>query len=117
MNSNENSEREVVEIVREALDRGVTELDNRTADRLRRIRVAAVEQVERGKPRWFAVHRWATAGGIAAFAVLVVAVSLWVSQPRQIQPPGQVDDIEILAAREHLDIYEDMEFYRWLADK
>jgi len=117
MNSNENSEREVVEIVREALDRDVTELDSQTTDRLRRIRVAAVEQAGAARPRWFAVHRWTTAGGIAAFAVLVVAVSLWVSQPRRIQPPGQVDDIEILAAREHLDIYEDMEFYRWLADK
>jgi hypothetical protein len=117
MNGKENGEREVVETIREVLDRGVTELDSRTADRLRRIRLAAVEHAETGKSRWFALHRWATAGGIAAFAVLVVAVSLWVSQPRQIQPPGQVDDIEILAAREHLDIYEDMDFYRWLADK
>jgi len=117
MNSNENSEQELVEVARETLDRGVTELDSKTTDRLRRIRVAAVEQAGAASPRWFAVHRWATAGGIAAFAVLVVAVSLWVSQPRRIQPPGQVDDIEILAAREHLDIYEDMEFYRWLADK
>jgi hypothetical protein len=117
MNSNENGEREVVQIVREALDRGVTKLDSRTADRLRRIRVTAVEQAGAGRPRWFAVHRWATASGITAFALLVVVVSLWVSVPRQIQPPGQVDDIEILAAKEHLDIYEDIEFYRWLADK
>ncbi len=117
MSGNENGEREVVEIVRGALDRSVTELDNRTAERLRRIRLAAVEQAGTDKPRWFAVHRWITAGGIAAFAALVLAVSVWVTVPRQIQPPGQVDDIEILTANDHLDIYENMEFYRWLAAK
>jgi len=44
-------------------------------------------------------------------------VSVWITVPRQIRPPGQVEDIEILAATEHLDIYENMEFYRWLAAK
>lgn len=117
MNGNENGEREILELVRGALDGSVSELDSRTTERLRRIRLAAIEHAETGKQRWFAVHRWVTAGGIAAFAALVLAVSLWVSVPRQIQPPGQVDDIEILAAKEHLDIYEDMDFYRWLAAK
>ena len=117
MSGNENGEREVVEIARGALDRSIGELDNRTAERLRRIRLAAVAEAEAVKPPWFAVHRWVTAGGVAAFAALVLAVSLWVSVPRQIQPPGQVDDIDILAANDHLDIYEDMDFYRWLADK
>jgi len=117
MSGNENGEREMVELVRGALDRSVTELDNRTAERLRRIRLAAVEQAGTEKPRWFAVHRWVTAGGIAAFAAVVLAVSVWITVPRQIRPPGQVEDIEILAATEHLDIYENMEFYRWLAAK
>jgi hypothetical protein len=117
MNGNDNGEREVVEIVRGALDRSVTELDSGAVERLRRIRLAAIEEAAPGKGRWFAVHRWATAGGIAAFTVLVVAVSLWVTVPRQKQLAGQVEDIEILTAKEHLDIYEDMEFYRWLASK
>jgi len=117
MSGNENGEREVVEIVRGTLDRSVAELDNRTAERLRRMRLAAVELAGTEKPRWFAVRRWVTAGGIAAYAALVLAVSVWVTVPKQVQPPGQVEDIEILAANEHLDIYENMEFYRWLAAK
>jgi hypothetical protein len=117
MSGNENGEREVVEIVSGALNRSIAELDNRTAERLRRIRLAAVEQAGTERPRWFAVHRWVTAGGITAFAALVLAVSVWVTVPRQIQPPGQVEDIEILTANDHLDIYENMEFYRWLAAK
>jgi hypothetical protein len=117
MSGNETGEREVVDIVRGALDRSVSELDSRIAERLRLIRLAAVEQAGTDKPRWLAVHRWITAGGIAAFAALVLAVSLWVDGPKQIQPPGQVDDIEILTAKEHLNIYEDMDFYRWLAAK
>jgi len=117
MSGNENSEREVVEIVRGALDRSVADLDDRTAEHLRRIRLAAVEQAGTEKPHWFAVHRWMTAGGITAFAALVLAVSVWVTVPRQIQPPGQAEDFEILTANDHLDIYENMEFYRWLAAK
>jgi hypothetical protein len=117
MNGNDNGEREVVEIVRRVLDRSVTELDGGTVERLRRIRLAVIEEAAPGKARWFAVHSWVTAGGIAAFVVLVVAVSLWVTVPRQNQMAGQMDDIEILTAQEHLDIYEDMEFYRWLASK
>jgi hypothetical protein len=117
MNGNYNGEREVVEKARGVLDRSVTELDIRTVEKLRQIRLVAIEEAAPGKAHWFAVRRWAMAGGIAAFVVLVVAVSLWINAPRQIQMAGQMEDIEILTSQEHLDIYEDMEFYRWLASK
>ncbi len=114
MNGNANSEGEMVEEVREALDRSVASLDERTAERLRLARLNAVEAAAR--PRWFGVPRWAAAGTISAFAVLVLALSLWLAVPRQNTQVAQVEDMDILAAHEHLEVYENMDFYRWLAD-
>ncbi len=116
MNGNDRTEGELAEKVREALDRSVAELDGRTVERLRHARLAAVASAGTEKPRWWhTVPRWVTVGSIAAFALLVVAVSLWVAVPRQDQLAGHVEDMEILTAQEHLEIYEDMDFYRWLA--
>jgi len=115
MTGNNDMERDVAEKVRQALDRSLTGLDGRTLDSLRRARMAAIAAADTEKAPWYAVHRWLTTGGIAAFAVLVVAVSLWFAVPRQNQTVAQVEDMDILAAHEHLEIYEDMDFYRWLA--
>ncbi|HTP67017.1 MAG TPA: DUF3619 family protein [Geobacteraceae bacterium] len=115
MTGNNDIEREVAEKVRKALDRSVADLDGRTVEGLRRARMAAVAAAETEKPPWFAVHRWLTAGGVAAFAVLVVAVSLWFVVPGRNQTVAQVEDMDILASNEHMEIYEDMDFYQWLA--
>jgi len=115
MTGNNDMGREVAEKVRQALDGSVADLDGRTVEGLRRLRMTAIAAADAEKPPWFAVHRWLTAGGVAAFAVLVVAVSLWFAIPRQNQTVAQVEDMDILASHEHLEIYEDMDFYRWLA--
>ncbi len=116
MNGIDITEEELAEKVREALDGSVAELDGRTVERLCRARLAAVASAGTERPRWrFAVPRWVTVWSIAVFAALVVAVSLWVAVPRHDQFAGHVEDMEILTAQEHLEIYEDMDFYRWLA--
>jgi hypothetical protein len=94
----------------------VAELDIRTAERLRRARLTAVETAGTAIPRWFGIPRWAAAGGITAFAVLTLAISLWLAVPRQTAQVAQVEDMDILAANEQLEVYENMDFYRWLAD-
>ncbi len=116
MNGNEYVEEEMVETIRETLDKSVTELDTRTAERLRRARLTAVEAAGTAIPRWFGIPRWAAASGITAFAVLVLTLSLWLAVPRQNTQVAQVEDMDILAANEHLEVYENMDFYRWLAD-
>jgi len=107
----------LVEKIRETLDKSVTELDSSTMERLRMIRMAAVDASVTEKRPWFAVPIWITAGGIAAVAVIIIALSLRISAPRQNLIAGQIEDIDILTSHEHLEIYEDMEFYRWLASE
>ncbi|HEX9024189.1 MAG TPA: hypothetical protein VF799_10150 [Geobacteraceae bacterium] len=114
MSGNVNIEGEMVEEIRQTLDSSVAQLDGRTAERLRLARLAALEAA--AKPRWFGFPRWAAAGAISAFAVLILALSLWFAIPGQNMQVAQVEDVDILTAHEHLEVYENMDFYRWLAD-
>jgi len=49
--------------------------------------------------------------------VLVIAVSLWLSSGNNSLPVGQPEDLEILTTNEQLELYKDLEFYRWLESK
>jgi hypothetical protein len=114
MNADEREEL-FLEKVRKELDAGAEELDGETLVRLRQARCKAVEGA--GRRGWWraAVPRWVTAGGLAAAAVLVVAVSIWFSASNERFPVRQAEDVEMLTAQENLDISRDLEFYRWLA--
>jgi len=112
----EERDRELEEKIREALDESVASLDGNTLRRLQRIRLDALE-VDRSAHRLFALPRWVTAGGFATSAVLVVAVSVWLSTARHTLQVKQAEDLEIITAQEHLELYEDLDFYRWLAEK
>ncbi|MBT1075676.1 DUF3619 family protein [Geobacter grbiciae] len=113
MSPEERNER-MVAMVKEHLDARADALDDRTAARLRAIRLQAVESAE-GKRGWFRFLRWIAVGGLATAAVAVLAVSLWMTGPRRENTVATADDIEIVAAQEQMQFYEDIEFYRWLA--
>ncbi|AJE02702.1 hypothetical protein [Geobacter pickeringii] len=115
MNRDERNDR-LIEAVRAHLEEREASLDARTAARLREMRFAAVE--EAGRRRWFAgIPRWATAGGLATIAVAVVATSLWLADVRREKAVAGIDDMEIITTQEHIQLYEDLDFYRWLAEQ
>ncbi len=111
-------EKTMTERIKRELDGEAARLDPGTLGRLREGRQRALAGVGRERRRLFAlpfVPRWVTAGGLAATAVVVLAVSFWVATPRVPLPARQPEDLEILTSQEHLDLYADLEFYRWLA--
>ncbi len=112
----EERDRDLLDRVRTALDKSAGNLDDATVRRLRRKRLDALEAAGAGRQTFF-LPRWVTAGGVATVAVLGVAVSVWLSASRPVLPDKQVEDLEIITAKEHLDFYADLEFYRWLAEK
>lgn len=113
MKPEERDER-MVKMVKEHLDAGVDALDDLTAARLRAVRLKAVESAE-GKRGGLRFPRWVAVGGLATAAAAVLAVGLWVSGPPRESTVATADDIEIVAAQEQMQFYEDIEFYRWLA--
>jgi hypothetical protein len=111
------NERELVTRITAALDAETSGLDQQTLERLGAMRRNAVELVERKTSRSW--HRrgfpqWVSASGFATMAVVVIAVSIWLAAPRH-REGRQIEDVEILTSREQFDVYEDLEFYRWLA--
>ena len=101
---------------RQLFDDSVEQIDGPTRSRLTQARHAALAELDRPRAR---LGAWLPAGALAAAAVL--AVALWTGPGPGVQPPSvlaaaPVDDFEILATGEDLDMLgEDAEFYAWAA--
>jgi len=100
--------------VRQQLDRSCDALDGETLSRLNRIRHTALER----RTQLRASRLLLPFGGFVTACVLVLTVTLFT--------PGTAPDADVLAAppevldilttADSLDLYEDYEFYQWLAD-
>jgi hypothetical protein len=111
------SEEEFQAEVRKTLDLTTETLDQETLRRLRTARFEALELAGAGRASWFGLHRWLTAGGLTTVTVLALGISLWVVAPRQnLLPVRQPDEVEILTSQDQMDLYKDLEFYRWLEE-
>ena len=105
----------LVKRIRDELAAGVTDLPPHITARLRESRRQAVARWEK-HPWLCAIPRWATIGSLATAATLLVVVGLWHQSPLRPQPNGTVEDLEIVSTQEGLELFEDLEFYRWLAE-
>ena len=109
------ADEELVAEVRKALDRRTDGLEEETLHRLREIRLSALDMAENNRAPIFSLRRWITAGGFAMVAVMVLAISIWFVPQRRNLPIRQPDEVEIITAQEQLELYEELEFYRWLS--
>jgi hypothetical protein len=98
-------EKAFVEAVKHKLDAQADGLDERTLAKLRAARMCALDEApERG---W----HWMPALGTATAMAMVLAVLLW---PSTSEVPGMLDDWEIVASQDDLEMIEEFEFYEWL---
>jgi hypothetical protein len=103
--------------IKKELDSGLESMDSHTLLRLREGRFEALaEAAKRREKSWF-MPGWVTAGGVAAIAVFVIAFSIWFTPARPGLPINRPEDLEIITTQEHLELYQDLEFYKWLADR
>ncbi len=107
-------ERQFVSRIRTALDQSAERLEPGVRSRLTRMRHEALACQTDQPPR----HRhWRWVTGVAAAAMVAALVMLLPIGPRDVRTPlAVIDDIEMLASGDPLEIYEDMEFYSWLSD-
>lgn len=97
--------------LRNLLRRGEQQLDPETRDRLlaaRRLALQAAGQKQRPRP-------WARPAGAVALLMAVLFVGLYLPHaPHQPMAELMDEDLEMLAAGEDLDLYDELDFYHWL---
>ncbi|MBI5611537.1 MAG: DUF3619 family protein [Gammaproteobacteria bacterium] len=108
-----NEEQAFIAKAKSILDRSADTLEGRERARLQAARRTALAQA--AAPR-FVAPLWVL-GAAAGLAVVGVA-ALWTWQ-HSAPPPmaATVEDAELLFAADNVELYQHLEFYRWLAAK
>jgi hypothetical protein len=107
-----------LEKARQGLLASEEQLDAATALRLRDARVRAVEAADARGRGFFRIPNWARVGGVATAAAAVLVFMIWFDTPKQDLPMKNADDVEIVLnvdSADNMDLYEDLDFYEWLA--
>lgn len=98
-------DRKLAEKIVQQLDKHAEQLDEITAARLKAARLQALATSPSRRPVW-------TGLGMATAAGLLAVVFFW-QYPTE--APIVIDELDILASGEDLEMLEDLEFYDWLA--
>ena len=106
---NPDPDTELLKRVRAELDRDVRDLDELTVARLRAARHRALDARPHRKLWWAAAGLTATAATAALVAILVVS-------PATAPPANSLEQIDLLADAD-IELFENLEFYRWLAER
>ncbi len=107
---------EIARRARSLLDRSADELDAATRARLGAARTEALAALRAPRPLWARRRALVVAAAFGA-AVLAFGASWWMRAPSGPLSFGDdVDDVDILAGTDDLEMYDDLEFYRWLDD-
>jgi hypothetical protein len=107
-----------LEKARQSLLASEEQLDAVTISRLRDARRKAVEAAAERERGFFRIPNWARVGGVATAAAAVLVFMIWFETPRQDLPVKSADDLEIVLnvdSADIMDLYEDLDFYEWLA--
>jgi hypothetical protein len=97
-------------------DESVEQLDAHTRSKLTQARHAALGELSRARP-WQRWQIWAPAGGLVAAAIVAVAIGFGPGGDASRQAAVPLEDLDIVADAENLDLLQEVEFYSWLADE
>jgi hypothetical protein len=111
----QDQEKNFLEKVRDLLNDGVENLDGQTKKRLENIRTRALGAAGGGRRGFFTPPHWVMVGGFATATMAVAALFFWLHPSPGIFPTKHIEDFEIITSGEHIDFYQNLDFYRWLA--
>jgi len=105
----DNKEARFLAAAKAALDQSALQLDELTSARLRAARKRALDI----HPRRFG---WLAAGGLATAAVTATLVAVLLIAPPAAPPIAGFEQFDLLSENDSLELYRELEFYRWLAE-
>ncbi len=104
-----NKEKQFVRAMKSVLDEELEHMDGLTLTQLQAARRKALATT----PPGFSTALWA--GGLAAAILLLMVMGVWFLQAPSI-PAMNYEDLEVLAAVDDPDFYNELEFYHWLSE-
>lgn len=107
MNDEQEKEARFVASLKRELDRGVESLDGMTVVRLRAARLRALDA--RARPR-----AWLLAGGLTGTGLAAALAAVLLMTPVSPSITG-LEQFDMLSENDSIDLYDNLEFYRWLA--
>lgn len=110
MSEQQHKDEQMLDNIRATLDRDSEQLDADTKRALQQARHQALAQLD--KPRWI----WQPIAGVAvAASVTMLVVGLVTVQTDNGTIMHQHEDLSLLSSGDDLELYENLEFYQWLA--
>lgn len=107
MNDGQEKEARFVAGLKSELDRSVESLDGMTIVRLRAARLRALDARSRPRP-------WLLAGGLAGTGLAATLVAVLLMTPAA-PPITGLEQFDMLSENDSIDLYDNLDFYRWLA--
>ncbi len=109
------NENDFLDQVKKTLDRQAETLDGETLSRLNQARQSALQQTARNSGHSL-TRTWIPMGGVAA-AILLSSIFLFRAEEMAVVSDSTVDEIDIIASSDSLDLYEQLDFYMWLLEE
>jgi len=101
--------------IKQTLDDATESLDAATLSKLRQARYRALEQeAPLTAIGWLTSGRVAFAGSAVAATTAIAVFSFWLGVVKPQTRVSLIEDIELLAAADSTELYEQIDFYEWL---
>jgi len=107
------NEQEFVSQIREALDTSVKRLDAGTRHKIIASRKRALAKHNENSSF---ILRWSKPAFAIAASVLIVLAIVQIQSPNTLEQEN-IEALELIVAQDTLDMYEELDFYAWLADE
>ncbi len=107
-------ERIFLDKTRGVLKQDIERLNPAAVSRLRQMRRAALDRRDSTGMGLWKILRVPVAA-LAAVSVIILVTSLYFKSPVELRARDSIEDMEILASNDRLDMYMDLDFYEWLA--
>jgi hypothetical protein len=108
----------LIDEINNKLDESCEQIEPQVRSRLTQMRYLALDSMaEKAEKRQ---AYWLPLGALATASLLVIIIfldnTITASKDHEVTYVALVDDMEILYSGDSLDLYEEVEFYQWLAD-
>jgi hypothetical protein len=107
------NEKEFLEFARQRLNQGTENLDPDTKHKLLAMRNRALDIQE--NKNWF--PQWAPLPVMGLLTAILFIILVYAKPGSVPKLDSGLEDLEILASVDQLELYEDLEFYDWLANE